>query len=74
VAASKPETLFVKGFLLLNTILIPIAAVGIYITYKGKKLGDSMLLTVGVTVTVAAPLMAAVLAYALANRLWRQQT
>ena len=62
---------FARGMLILNSILIPLAALALYMVYRGKHGGGNALLWGGVLLGTAAPFIAAALAYAVALRLYR---
>lgn len=65
-------SLFLKGVALLNAFLAPIAGAGLYLAYLGRSSGDGRLLTVGVALTLASPLLAYLAAAPLASRLSRR--
>ncbi|MET1128944.1 MAG: hypothetical protein ABWW70_06470 [Thermoproteota archaeon] len=51
-----------RGILLLNAIMVPLALLGIYLAYVGKKQTSVTLLTLGVAVVVASPLISYIVA------------
>jgi hypothetical protein len=62
--------MFLRGLLVLNALLAPIAGLGLYMTYLGKRSGNGSLLAIGIVMTVLSPL----LAYAAARPLLRRIT
>jgi hypothetical protein len=51
-----------RGILLLNAIMVPLASLGIYLAYVGKKQTSVTLLALGVAVVVASPLISYIVA------------
>lgn len=68
----EAQSLFLKGVALLNAILVPIAALGIYLVYYGKNNGSTGVLAAGLAVTLLSPLIAYIAAKPLLPRLLRQ--
>ncbi len=60
---------FLKGVIVLNAVLAPIAAAGLYLAYLGKHGGSTSLLVVGIALTIVSPLLAYAIAAPLAERL-----
>lgn len=68
----EAQSLFLKGVALLNAILVPIAALGIYLVHYGKNNGSTTMLAAGLAVTILSPILAYVAAKPLLPRLLRQ--
>jgi len=63
-----PPRVFVKGVLILNAYLVPLAFISLYTVYRGSVSGDRGLLAAGMVAALAAPLLAYVLARATLER------
>lgn len=63
---------FARGMLILNSILVPLAVISLYMVYRGKHGGGPLLLWGGILLGAASPFVAAALAYTVASRLYRR--
>jgi|GEM_PF-5214716 len=57
-AAGNPRNLFFQSVALLNAFLLPIAAVGLYLSYLGRREGSTALLALGVIIVIVSPFLA----------------
>ncbi len=49
--------LLLKGMLVVNAFLVPIAALGLYLALVGRREGETWLLAVGAAVAVLSPVL-----------------
>ncbi len=49
--------LLLKGMLVVNAFLVPIAVIGLYLALLGRREGDTALLALGATLAVLSPVL-----------------
>ncbi len=54
----EARSLFMRGLVIFNVYLVPIAAIAIYTAYRGKTNSNTLLLFAGVILVILAPLLA----------------
>lgn len=61
---ARARSRLIKGLIILNIYLVPLAAVAIYTTYRARASDSRLLLLLGILLTIASPLIASLLALA----------
>jgi len=61
--------LFIKGIIILNIFLIPMAFLGLYLAYIGRRGGSLSLLVIGVAIVLVSPLLAYLVSIPIVKRL-----